>query len=204
MWIRITSCRGSVFWRGDGAARQLCSRLLHKFADRRGFCEGSHVFEILWRKSGHCREGAAQVGAEPVDDARAPAFLPLPGDDVAADLPVEQDQLGVDGEGRLQSSRGDPLLQDGEEGGVACWKHGLSGRHRRSLERASSPARSSLALSMGLISRTLARLAFSATIIESSQNSAGAAFNGFLNPRQNPAITGGHRSHRFFGATRLS
>ena len=37
--------------------------------------------------------------AEPIDDLGAPAFASLPGQDVPADRPVEQDQLAADGDG---------------------------------------------------------------------------------------------------------
>ena len=51
--------------------------------------------------------------------APQPSLL-LAGQDVAADLPVEQDQLAVDGQGGPDLGGADALLQVGQEGGVAA------------------------------------------------------------------------------------
>ena len=76
--------------------RQLCSSLLHKFRLGPGLGHGAHVFEITRRKAFHLREGVAQIVGQPVDDLGAPSLACLPGQDIAADLPVEQHQFAVD------------------------------------------------------------------------------------------------------------
>ena len=97
------------------APGQLCSNPLHDLAVGVGLGEGAHVFEVSGRQAGHLREVAPQVGREPVDDAGAPALGGLPGEDVAADAPVELDQLSVDSDGGAQPGRPDPLLQLGQQ-----------------------------------------------------------------------------------------
>jgi hypothetical protein len=58
-----------------------------------------YSFEVARRESGHVRKGAAQVGGQAVDHLGTPSFLDPPLEDIAADLPVEADQLAVDGQG---------------------------------------------------------------------------------------------------------
>jgi hypothetical protein len=60
-----------------------------------------------------------KVGTEPVDDARSPALLLLPREDVAPDVPVEEHELGIHRERGLDLGRADARLQTVEEGGVA-------------------------------------------------------------------------------------
>jgi hypothetical protein len=52
----------------------------------------------------------AQVRAQPVDHQCAPALLLPAAEDVAADAPVEQDELLVHGKGRLDLRRADARL----------------------------------------------------------------------------------------------
>jgi len=66
----------------------LCTKLVHNFAVRPGLGEGPHVFEVARGVTGELRKFALQIGSEPIDHLRAPAFALLTGDDIAADLPV--------------------------------------------------------------------------------------------------------------------
>jgi len=52
--------------------------------------------------------------AEAIDDLRAPPALPLLGQDVTADVPVECDQLTVDGERCAHLGGTDALLERAE------------------------------------------------------------------------------------------
>ena len=61
----------------------------------------------------------AQVGGQAVDHLGAPAVRGLAVADVAADLPIEADQLAVHGEGGAQPSLANPGFEVGEPGGVA-------------------------------------------------------------------------------------
>ena len=74
---------------------QLCKHLLHKWLVRPRLGKGAHVFEITRRKPLHLREGRAQVRRQPFDDLGPPTLLRLPGQNILADLPVEQHQLAV-------------------------------------------------------------------------------------------------------------
>ena len=90
--------------------RQLCSKLLHNCPVGPGFGEGSHVFEVAGGEAGHLREGRLEVDGEPIDDPGAPALMVLPGEDLAADLPVKQHHVAIDREGRADLGRLDAIL----------------------------------------------------------------------------------------------
>jgi hypothetical protein len=66
---------------------------------------------------------------ETVDDPGSPAFSSLAGQDVAADRPVKQDQLAVDGECSPDLGRTYAALELLEQFGIAGrWGEGL--RHK--------------------------------------------------------------------------
>lgn len=52
-----------------------------------------------------------EIAGEPVDDLGAPAGLALAGEDIAADLPVEQNQFAVGRQGRAHLCVLDALLE---------------------------------------------------------------------------------------------
>jgi hypothetical protein len=67
----------------------------HGFWCSRG--EGPHVFEVSDRPTGNARKLAPQIGSQTVDHPGAPAAAVLSLEDLGADLPVQQDQLVIDG-----------------------------------------------------------------------------------------------------------
>ena len=73
----------------------LCSSLLHKLPLGAVFGEKLHVFEVSGREPLHVREGRTKIGGKPVDDFRPPALAALAFQDVAADVVVEADLLGI-------------------------------------------------------------------------------------------------------------
>jgi hypothetical protein len=77
--------------------------------------ERAHVLEIRSREASDVRELPAKVGRQPVDDPATPTLTLLPHQDLAADLPVEADQLAVDGEYGAGACRHDPCLDLGKE-----------------------------------------------------------------------------------------
>jgi len=79
------------------APRNLCNKLLHNCFIRPGLAERSHVFQISRREALHVGERSLGVRRQAVDHFRAPVFPFLPVEDIAADLPVEQDQFPIDG-----------------------------------------------------------------------------------------------------------
>lgn len=114
-------------------------------------------------EAGHVWEGAAKVDGQAVDHIRAPSLLGLPLEDVAADLPVEEDHLAVGCQAGAELGRANAVLELaqelllalGEQGGrlvgtcefrgeVALPGHGLlldHGRDGRAVIRASSLSR---------------------------------------------------------------
>ena len=76
--------------------RQLCSNLLHKFLLGPDLGEAPHILEVAGREAFHVGKRALQVRRQAIDDLGAPAFPLLPIEDVAADLPIKQDQFAVD------------------------------------------------------------------------------------------------------------
>ena len=82
---------GEVVVPGD-----LCKHRLHKCLVRPRFGERPHVFQVARRKSLDIGEGSLEVDRQAVDHFGSPAFPFLPVEDIAADLPVQQDQFPVE------------------------------------------------------------------------------------------------------------
>jgi hypothetical protein len=82
----------------------LCKWCLHNCRVRPCLGESPHIFEIPGGKSGHVRVCTAKIGSQPVDHLGAPSLVFLPGQNIAADLPVKTDHLAVDGHGRPKLS----------------------------------------------------------------------------------------------------
>lgn len=121
------------------------------------------LHEVARGEAGHVWEGAAKVDGQAVDHIRAPSLLGLPLEDVAADLPVEEDHLAVGCQAGAELGRANAVLELaqelllalGEQGGrlvgtcefrgeVALPGHGLlldHGRDGRAVIRASSRSR---------------------------------------------------------------
>jgi hypothetical protein len=64
--------------------------------------EGSHVAQVPGRQSAELRAGCSQVCRKVRGRLGAPALLPLPSEDVAADLPVGLDESVVDSTGSME------------------------------------------------------------------------------------------------------
>ncbi len=79
------------------APRNLCNRLLHRFGFFPCFRKRPHVLEISCRKALLLRESGPKVLAEVVDDRGPPAALCLLPENFTTNLPVEDDELAVDG-----------------------------------------------------------------------------------------------------------
>ena len=71
------------------APGDLCT-LLHNWLLGPGLGESPHVFEVPGREALHAGEFPAEVLGQAVDDLGPPAVFLLAGEDVAADLPVEE------------------------------------------------------------------------------------------------------------------
>lgn len=82
------------------APGQLCTDLLHDFLVGKGLSERTHVFEVSRRKARHRRSVARRL------ITRAPALLRLARKNLAADIPVEKDQLSINGNGCLTGFKG--------------------------------------------------------------------------------------------------
>jgi len=80
-----------------------------------GFRERTHLFQISRGESFHVGEGSLEVRRQTVDHFRTPVFPLLPVEDIAADLPVEQNQFPVDGQRCATLRRPNPRLQVGEK-----------------------------------------------------------------------------------------
>jgi hypothetical protein len=84
--------------------------------------ETPHIFEVPGGKPGHLGRCSAEVTNKPVDYLGPPPFSLLPLKDVAADSPVQENQLAIDGQTRTNLGRMNPLLQLSEEALIAiCW-----------------------------------------------------------------------------------
>jgi len=73
--------------------------------------KGPHVEQVRPRQPAHLRELGPQVRRQPLDHLADPAVAGLTAQDIAAEPPVEPDQLGVDRQRRLQPGLADLALQ---------------------------------------------------------------------------------------------
>src|ERR1022692_2119328 len=80
-----------------------------------GVGEAAHVVEVGTREAGHLWEVATEIRGQSVDDLGAPALAPLAVENLVPNLPVELDQLAVDGEYGTSACGCDPRLDLGEE-----------------------------------------------------------------------------------------
>ena len=85
-----------------------------------GLAERPHVFQISRREALHVGECPLEVRRQTVDHFRAPVFPVLPVQDIAPDLPIEQDQFPVDGQRRAKLRCPNPSLQVGEKLSGSC------------------------------------------------------------------------------------
>jgi hypothetical protein len=103
--------------------RQLCKYLLHKCRLWPRLGETAHVEQVSTRESLHVRKRRRQVPGKLIDNLRTPALSLLTFQDVAADLPIQQDQLAIDGKHSPLLDVLDVLLDTGQPGGVIDWQH---------------------------------------------------------------------------------
>ena len=73
----------------------MCSNLLHEVKIAPDLCKLTHVLQVPDRESLHIRKFMHQIRGQTVDDFRTPTLPLLPGQDVAPDLPVDEDQFAV-------------------------------------------------------------------------------------------------------------
>ena len=114
---------GGVCHRGDGppaAAGGLSAALCLRPGPR----IRPHVLEVAGRKPLHVRKSRAQVVRQPLDHLCPPALLGLPRQNVAPDLPVQQDQFAVHRQRSSLLGAVDAGFQVLQPVGVAVW-----GRH---------------------------------------------------------------------------
>ena len=97
----------------------LCKHRLHNCIVRPSLGERAHVFQVARGESFHFGERSLEVCRQTVDHLRAPVFPLLPVQDIAADLPVKQDQFPVDRQRRTKLRRSNPPFQVGEKLPVA-------------------------------------------------------------------------------------
>jgi hypothetical protein len=76
----------------------------------------------------HLGEGLLEIGGQPMDHLRSPAFILLPQQDVSSNPPIQNHQLAINGERRSQARFG---LQELRATAAACYTS--SRTHRRSL-----------------------------------------------------------------------
>jgi hypothetical protein len=121
----VRQCR-TYHWSGQWVSRlltnlrlrKLGSRLLHKLAIGAVLGEEPHVFEICRREPLHAWEGSPEVGGKLINHFCPPALAALAFQNVAADVVVEMDLLGI---GRKQGALSGPMdagFQAGQPVGV--------------------------------------------------------------------------------------
>ena len=106
--------------------------------------ERAHVHEVRPGEAAEIREHLAQVMREALDDLAAPSPSGLAIEDVPADLPVEPEQLGVDGQRGTLLGSVDTVLEVRQPRGVPLGRVGERGylvRHETSLSAASPNSR---------------------------------------------------------------
>ena len=101
------------------APGNLCNNLLHKFLLLVGGREPPHVLEVARGEPGSLWKRVPKVRGEAVDDLGTPAVLLLPSQDLLPDLPVEEDDLSVDGGSGGDPSPRNPALEIRKELSVA-------------------------------------------------------------------------------------
>lgn len=84
---------------------QMCNKLLHDFFGRECLGKGTLYFRFRGERPSFGKI-APKVCCQPIDHASSPSLRRLAGKDVAADAPIEENQFPVDGNSRLEPSRG--------------------------------------------------------------------------------------------------
>jgi hypothetical protein len=105
----------------------LCKDRLHNCLLPPSLRECTHVLEIARRESLHLRKGSIEIRCETIDNFRAPAFPFLTIENIAADVPVEQDQFPVYSQGCPELCRLNPALQVREKLSVTVRSDGFHG-----------------------------------------------------------------------------
>ena len=111
---------------------QLCSKLLHKFGVRPGSGKGPHVLQVPGAEALQVGELGLQVTGELVDDLRAPLLLGLLREDALPDVPVQQHQFPVHGQGGPCLRAADAALEVTQERAVLAGE-GQVTRHNQAV-----------------------------------------------------------------------
>jgi hypothetical protein len=100
------------------AGLRLCHRLWPFCEVGIGAVEGQHPLDVALREALLLAELVVQVASQAGNHAGTPAFLFLASVNEAADLPVEPDQLGIDGQHRSCLGLAHPLPDLAQQGRV--------------------------------------------------------------------------------------
>ena len=95
---------------GEMSPRQLSNSLLDNCLPRPGACDGAHVVQVAAGESPHVGELRPQIGGKSIDHPAAPPCRVLTVQDCSTDIPVQHQQLRIDGAGGLQASSTDLRL----------------------------------------------------------------------------------------------
>ena len=77
---------------------QLCNKLLHNWFLRPGLGQSTHVLEASRAEPLDARKLILEIMGKPVDNLGTPTLCFLPGEDIPANGPIEENQLAIDGE----------------------------------------------------------------------------------------------------------
>ena len=92
-------------------SRTLSTKLVDKLLSGISLGKSSHIEEICPRKPLDIGELLFEIPSKALNDPRTQLFAFLPGKDVVANLPLEENQLLIDGEGCLDLGRADARLE---------------------------------------------------------------------------------------------
>jgi hypothetical protein len=106
------------------APGQLAHGLWANFAVRPTGRELTHVLQVRVREALHLWELRTKIRREPLDDSPTPTLLLLALEDLAADTPVEPDQLLIDRECGPRARSTDLSLEARKQLGIAVRKGG--------------------------------------------------------------------------------
>jgi len=77
---------------------QLCNKLLHNCFLRPSLSQSPHVLQASRAEPLDARKLILAIMGQPVDHPRSPTLGSLPGEDIAANRPIEEHQLAIDRE----------------------------------------------------------------------------------------------------------
>jgi hypothetical protein len=125
--VRLTGVPGAFFWLIESLQQadimtpeQLCKKLLHDCLVRPRLGEDPHIFQVPRGEAAHVRKIPAQVAGQTISHSCPPTLRGLPNQDIAADLPIQQDQFLVDADSGAQPRVADPSFQRASSSGSVC------------------------------------------------------------------------------------